>query len=738
MVPCVSLSSPHSLSAIHLFSQNLSISTVRFHHHFPKLRHPPLQPHRFTLNSLQDDASQSEASSFTPKSQLRTLFPGGYKRPEIKVPSIVLRLDADEVLGDKSVLDLVDSAIAKRVRVVVVSGGDGGGGKLYEAACLLKSVIRDRAYLLVAERVDIAAAVDASGVVLSDQGLPAIVARSTLMSSKSDSVILPVVGRSVETVNAALTASNSEGADFLICSSLVEQWSDLLMLSVNESVKIPIFFETSSIKNDLLSNKLSKFLISGVIGVVTTLEELKSIGDVLSKLLYETPTANKRITDEISKSNQLNMLNTTNGYAGEAGISSFVKLEDKEVQFIKKERRLLVEAVNAIEKAAPLMEEISLLNDAMSQLDEPFLLVIVGEFNSGKSTVINALLGGKFLKEGVVPTTNEITFLRYCDFDSTEQQRCETQPDGQYICYLSAQVLKKMVIVDTPGTNVILQRQQRLTEEFVPRADLLLFVLSADRPLSESEVTFLRYTQQWKKRVVFLLNKADLYRNSSELEEAIKFVSENVQKLLNVDHVTVFSVSARSALQAKLAASDIGTVQLDLSVSDTSSSTDSFEDFESFLYGFLDGSTSAGLERMKIKLETPIAIAERLLSSCQTLVTQDCRYAKKDLASVKELMGTVEQYALRMENESVSWRRQIFSLVESAKARVLNLVESTLQLSNLDLALSLVFKGDKSASIPATQSIQNDIVGPALSDALSSVMWIPIPFVPLLPLSFDN
>lgn len=45
-----------------------------------------------------------------------------------------------------------------------------------------------------------------------------------------------------------------------------------------------------------------------------------------------------------------------------------------------------------------------------------------------------------------------------------------------------------MNIVDTPGTNVILQRQQRLTEEFVPRADLLLFVISADRPLTESEV----------------------------------------------------------------------------------------------------------------------------------------------------------------------------------------------------------------------------------------------------------
>jgi len=47
-----------------------------------------------------------------------------------------------------------------------------------------------------------------------------------------------------------------------------------------------------------------------------------------------------------------------------------------------------------------------------------------------------------------------------------------------------------MNLVDTPGTNVILQRQQRLTEEYVPRADLILFVLSSDRPLTESEVYF--------------------------------------------------------------------------------------------------------------------------------------------------------------------------------------------------------------------------------------------------------
>lgn len=68
-------------------------------------------------------------------------------------------------------LDLIDKVVSKWVGIVVLNGGDGTGKTLYEAACLLKSVVRDRAYLLIGERVDIAAAVNANGVVLSDQGV---------------------------------------------------------------------------------------------------------------------------------------------------------------------------------------------------------------------------------------------------------------------------------------------------------------------------------------------------------------------------------------------------------------------------------------------------------------------------------------------------------------------------------------------------------------------------------------
>lgn len=66
-----------------------------------------------------------------------------------------------------------------------------------------------------------------------------------------------------------------------------------------------------------------------------------------------------------------------------------------------------------MQEVVPRLEEVGLLRDALKQLDQPFLVVVVGEFNSGKSTVINALLGKRFLAEGILPTTNEISVLKF-------------------------------------------------------------------------------------------------------------------------------------------------------------------------------------------------------------------------------------------------------------------------------------------------------------------------------------
>ncbi|OEL25369.1 putative transmembrane GTPase FZO-like, chloroplastic [Dichanthelium oligosanthes] len=650
----------------------------------------------------------------------RTLFPGGFKRPEIQVPALVLRVGAEEALRSG---DEVAAAVARGVGIVVLEAGEEGGGSAYEAAVALRAAVGDRAYLLIAERVDIASAVGASGVVLADDGIPAIVARSMMMKSNADSIYLPIVARTIRSANSAISASSSEGADFLIVNTGSDDFVDVINGSVGQQVKIPIFFTLNELHSGATySDIISRLLQSGASGVVTSLAGIQHLNDDLIERDFskadgteEVPQASYSSASTLEDADNVMVLTRE-----KTKVAGFTKLDEKVVQLIEREKPILSEAVSVIRKAAPMMEEVELLVDAASRLSEPFLLVIVGEFNSGKSTFINALLGRQYLQEGVVPTTNEITLLSYSEIDSESFERCERHPDGQFMCYLSVPILKEMNLVDTPGTNVILQRQQRLTEEYVPRADLILFVLSSDRPLTESEVGFLQYVQQWKKKIVFILNKLDLYRNSYELEEATAFVKENAKKLLNTEDVTLFPVSSRSALEAKLSYSKNsgGKHLMEAMFSDPRWRSSKFCELEDYLLSFLDSSMENGKERVRLKLETPIGIADRLLTSCQRLVKLEYEKAVDDLRSIKDLVSGADNYAAKLEADSNSWQKQMSSLIERAKGRAITLMESILQLSNIDLIFTYTVKGKTGSSPRATSFVQKDILTPAFDDAV--------------------
>ena len=98
------------------------------------------------------------------------------------------------------------------------------------------------------------------------------------------------------------------------------------------------------------------------------------------------------------------------------------------------------------------------------QLDELFLLVVVGEFNVGKSAFINVLLGQRLLPEGVTPTTTQVTILSY-----GEEFMPMSRPVSRHGPVVSPdRMVHHINIVDTPGTNAIIRRHQEITEEFVP------------------------------------------------------------------------------------------------------------------------------------------------------------------------------------------------------------------------------------------------------------------------------
>ncbi|MCX5919595.1 MAG: dynamin family protein, partial [Deltaproteobacteria bacterium] len=118
-------------------------------------------------------------------------------------------------------------------------------------------------------------------------------------------------------------------------------------------------------------------------------------------------------------------------------------LTKEQESLLKEERGLMNDLRTALVKFEAEPEDEATLRDSIQQLDELFLLVVVGEFNSGKTAVINALLGQKLLEEGVTPTTTRIHLIRHGKSEKT------AVGEDQVLVTFPVEFLSAMTIVDT-------------------------------------------------------------------------------------------------------------------------------------------------------------------------------------------------------------------------------------------------------------------------------------------------
>ena len=160
---------------------------------------------------------------------------------------------------------------------------------------------------------------------------------------------------------------------------------------------------------------------------------------------------------------------------------------------------------------------------AILSLDELFLLCVVGEFNSGKSSLINRLVGEDVVRVGPTPTTDRIHALTSSP-NATSPSFLQSEIDTIGLNSNSMSWLSRGFIIDSPGTNAIVKGHQEISENLIPRADLILFTTSADRPFTESERSFLNLIQTWRKQIVIVVNKVDLLKDESERNEVRDFV----------------------------------------------------------------------------------------------------------------------------------------------------------------------------------------------------------------------
>ena len=288
-------------------------------------------------------------------------------------------------------------------------------------------------------------------------------------------------------------------------------------------------------------------------------------------------------------------------------------------ELLREERKVLSRLKASLVRFEAAAEHQSALDKSIEQLDELFLLVIVGEFNSGKSAFINALVGAQVALEGVTPTTAQINVLQYGE-TATRQVR----DAALHVITAPAPILRDIHIVDTPGTNAIIREHEAITADFVPRSDLVLFVTSADRPFTETERAFLEQVRGWGKKVVIVINKIDIL-DAAQVEEVRAFVAENARALLGFNP-EIFPVSSRLALKGK---------QGDPAAWDASR----FEALEAYITTSLDAPG-----RVHLKLLNPLGVGSALAERHGRIVRERLALLKDDYATLEEVESQLQVY----------------------------------------------------------------------------------------------
>jgi small GTP-binding protein len=338
-------------------------------------------------------------------------------------------------------------------------------------------------------------------------------------------------------------------------------------------------------------------------------------------------------------------------------------LDDRREALVERERALLESFIGFLKDFGAPSEDVDLVRRAHADLEELFLLVIVGEFNSGKSAFINALLEAEISEEGVTPTTDRITVLRYDD-EPVERERRDGILEKGY----PNEFLREIAIVDTPGTNAIIRHHEELSRGFVPRSDLVLFVTSAERPLTESERGYLELIRDWGKKVVLIVNKADLLQNEEASRQVRSFVEGGIRSALGLAP-PIFLVSALLARKARAATS---TIERDALLG-----ASGFGELERYVTDLLDEEG-----RVRLKLESPLGVIEELTRRYKAAVDERLSLLEEDFRTSENVESQLGLYAEDMKRDFEARLAEIQNIIHSLNERGDAWLEENVRLMN--------------------------------------------------------
>ncbi len=190
---------------------------------------------------------------------------------------------------------------------------------------------------------------------------------------------------------------------------------------------------------------------------------------------------------------------------------------------------------------------------ARERLVRPLTIAVMGEFSSGKSSLVNALFRAKVAPTGVLPTTSTINIFRRGDTPRARVHRRDGTvtllDESQIAPFLhtldetgaaqirfveierAGEVIKNASIVDTPGLNALDAYHEEVAREFIDEADAIVWVFSATRGGAASERGMLEELERSGRKVLGVLNKVDTL-TGEERSELLNYLQTQLGDVL--------------------------------------------------------------------------------------------------------------------------------------------------------------------------------------------------------------
>lgn len=226
----------------------------------------------------------------------------------------------------------------------------------------------------------------------------------------------------------------------------------------------------------------------------------------------------------------------------------------------------------------PESSQLKVLQELEEDLDQDYYtIMVVGEFKHGKSTFVNALLGSDIMPRDVTPTTATINAVFHSEMEElqilktdgqVERRELSVEQLRQYTAsadfnideikylklFMDAPLLKnRVILIDTPGVNDLNQQRSDITFQFLPRADVIIFMTSMDAAMKQTEKTFIQefLLKNGLDKIIFAANFMDRIEEE-ELDDTIDYVERRIQTILDADQIKLFPMSAKDALMGKI------------------------------------------------------------------------------------------------------------------------------------------------------------------------------------------